>query len=64
MENAEQRETRPITKTKKSPVTQLVEHLADYPADVIDARKLLRRYQASPQDFATALQQLEQERRE
>ena len=62
MENVTQRATRPIT--KKSPVTQLVQHLANYPADVIDARKSLRRYHASPQDFTQALEQLEHERRE
>jgi hypothetical protein len=52
------------TGRQKSPVTQLVEHLADYPVDVIDACKLLRRYHVSLQDFARALQQLEHEHRE
>ena len=41
-------------------VEQLVQHLLRWPCDLIDARHLLRRFQASAVDFQHALARLEE----
>jgi hypothetical protein len=44
----------------KSAVSRLVHHLVRYPADVIDIRRLMHRFQASVADVQQALQWFEQ----
>jgi hypothetical protein len=40
---------------------QLTQHLLRYPCDLIDVRRLLRRFRASTADFQQALTQVEQQ---
>ena len=42
------------------PAKKIAQHLRRNPYDLIDARRLLRRFQASGDDFRQALNQVEQ----
>lgn len=46
--------------TALDPTERLVQHLLRNPSDLIDSCRLMRRFQASVQEFQRALQQLEQ----
>ena len=42
-----------------TPAQRLASHLSYYPCDLIDVRRLLRRFQASGADFQQAMRQIE-----
>ena len=50
----------PYTDPTTDPAERLAEHLCRYPADLVDSYSLLRRFQASNEDFQRALLLVEQ----
>lgn len=44
------------------PATRLTQHLQQQPQDLVDARRLMRHFRVSPEDFTHVLNQIEQAR--
>lgn len=49
----------PASGEQDDPAERLAQHLSSRPCDVIDARRLLQRFRATPRDFQRALAKLD-----
>jgi hypothetical protein len=54
------KEHQPMPAISRDPAEQIVQHLLQTPSDLVDTRRLMRRFRASVDDVLRAFRKLEQ----